>query len=224
MNDPLPAQESRFQEILLKIVTYQYTLWEDRPVDLAELREKQVLSAADFEFMTANSVKYTPRRLSDKSAEAMLAMETASGAFLESVNQNASHTVCILSVADLESAIESLLESPHPAGEILLHIRLSEHDALALSVNDLGFAFQQPDWKQHLPQLKQVAAEFGLDPMQDSVDANGHHLLAFPTPLDSTLAAQLLRQLLQRGCGLSAHHMLKCVIKHEAYGETLKER
>src|SRR4051794_26738533 len=83
MPDPndftIPPEQEQLHEILMKIVTYQKSLPDDRAVELDELQRQGVLSPSDAEFLTAHSVTYKPHRLSDYHAGDMIHMPTDDG-------------------------------------------------------------------------------------------------------------------------------------------------
>src|SRR6266516_6478789 len=76
---PIPPEQERLVEILMKIVTYQHSLSDGRAVELDELRREGVLSPADAEILSSHSVTYKPHRLSDYHTGDMLHMPTDDG-------------------------------------------------------------------------------------------------------------------------------------------------
>src|SRR5262245_11483279 len=49
----------------------------------------------------------------------------------------------------------------------LLHIEFTEHDGMGLAPEMICFNLRGEDWRQRLPAIRSVAAEFGLQPFQD---------------------------------------------------------
>src|SRR5437016_152063 len=122
-----PPEQEQLHEILMKILTYQHSLSDDRAVDLDELRREGVLSPANAEFLTSHSVTYKPHRLSDYHAGDMLHMPTNGGCVVFGPS-GPPLTKRGASLSTFQPIVESFLRLPRPQDELLLHIEFTEHD------------------------------------------------------------------------------------------------
>lgn len=211
MNEPAAPDSDRLQEMMLKVVTYQYTLWEDRPVPLAELQEKHVLSPADLEFISAYGIRYVPHRLAEANAGEMFVLADAASAPSHVLFPGSPYIQRPLTPQALGNLVETLLLSGDAPNEILLHAALPADDALAVTSNEIGFVLKQSDRQLRAERLKGVAAEHGLGPLQDTPHHGDGYLLALPTPVDPAVAGALVTDLLRRGCGLAEMETIPCV-------------
>ena len=89
-----------------------------------------------------------------------------------------------------------------PPDDLLLHIEFTERDGLGVSPGFISFGFQSAEWRERLPAIRSIAAEFGLRPWQDEV-VQSSHTLSFNISADAAQTAAATVALLSRGCGLS---------------------
>ena len=64
------------------------------------------------------------------------------------------------------------------------------------------FTFRSADWRQRLPAIRSVAAEFGFHPFQDE-EVQSCWLLTFRIAPDAAHTAAAVVALLSRGCGFT---------------------
>lgn len=197
----MPPEQEQLHEILGKILTYQHSLSDGRAVELDELRHEGVLSQADVEFLTTHSVTYKPHRLSDYHAGDMFHMPTDGGCVFIGPTGPAL-TKRRASVRDLQSIIEIVLRLPRPQDELLCHIEFTEHDGMGVAPKMICYTLQSQSWRQRLPAIRSVAAEFGLHPIQDE-ERQGSWSLTFGVEPDVVRTAAAAVGLLNRGCGFS---------------------
>jgi len=198
----IPPEQEQLHEILTKIVTYQRSLPDGRAVELDELRREGVLSPADFKFLATHSVTYKPHRLSDYHALDMLHMPTDDGACVFIGPSGPPLTKRRASLSVFQSIVESLLRLPRPPDELLLHIDFTEQDGMAVASGLICYTLQSAPWRQRLPAIRSVAAEFSLHPFQDQ-EIQGSWSLRFRLSPDVAHTAAAVVALLSRGCGLS---------------------
>ena len=202
LNDfQIPPEQEQLHEILTKIVTYQHSLSDGRAVELDELRREGVLSPADVEFLTTHSVTYKPHRLSDYHAGDMLHMPTDGGRVFIGPG-GPPLTKRHASLSELQSIVESFLRLPRPQDELLLHIEFTEHDGMGVAPEMICYTLQSAPWRQRLPAIRSVAAEFGFHPFQDE-EIQGSWLLTFRVAPDVARTAAAVVALLSRGCGFT---------------------
>lgn len=196
----IPPEQAQLHEILMKIDAYQHSLSEDRAVELDELRRKGVLSPADAEFLTSHSVTYKPHRLSDYHAGDMFHMPTDGGGcvFIGPCGPPLTKRRASLSV--LRPIIEGFLKLPRPQDELLLHIELTENDGMGVAPKMICFTLRGAPWRQRLPAIRRVAAEFGFHPLQDE-EIQGNWSLTFRIAPDTSHTAAAVVALLNHGCG-----------------------
>ncbi len=203
MPDPdasqMPPEQERIHELLMKIVAYQQSLPHDRPIELEELRREGVLEPADIEFLSSNGVIYRPHRLSDYHALDMFHMPTSDGCvFIGPAGPPLKKRRAPL--RNFQAIVESFPQLPRPRDELLLHIEFSEHDGMGVATEMIGFNFRSLHWRERLPALLTVAAEFGLRLLQDEV-LQDIHALTFTIDTDPARTATATVALLSRGCG-----------------------
>jgi len=87
-------------------------------------------------------------------------------------------------------------------GGMLLHIEFSEQDGMGVAPEMICFNFRSMHWRERLPALRVVAAEFGFRPVQDEV-VQGSHTLTYALSADTARTAAATVTLLSRGCGLA---------------------
>jgi hypothetical protein len=198
----IPPTQERLHEILLKIVTYQHSLSEGRAVELDELRREGILSAADDEFLTSNSVTYKPHRVSDYHAGDMLHMPTEEGGCVFIGPGGPPLTKRSASLSAFKPIVESFLKLPRPYDELLLHIEFTEQDGMGVAPEMLCFTMRGADWRERLPAIRRAAAESGLHPNQDE-EIQSSHMISFGVNFDAGRTATAVIELLNRGCGFS---------------------
>ena len=197
----IPPEQQQLHEILMKIVTYQHSLSDGRAVELDELRRERVLSPVDVEFLTTHSVTYKPRRLSDYRAGDMLHMPTDGGCvFIGPCGPPLTKRRASLRV--FRSIVERFLRLPRPQDELLLHIEFTEHDGMGVAPEMICYNLQSAAWRQRLPVIRSVAAEFGFQPFQDE-EIQGSWTLTFSVAPDVVRTAAAVVALLGRGCGFT---------------------
>jgi hypothetical protein len=198
----MPPEQERIHQLLTKILAYQRSLPNGRAVELDELTREGVLEPADIEFLNSSSVTYKPHRLSDYHALDMFHMPTSDGGC---VFIGPSGPVLMKRRAPLsgfQAIVESFLLLPRPRGELLLHIEFTEHDGMAIAPEMICFNFRSMDWRERLPAIRAVAAEFGFRPLQDEM-LQGSHMLSFTIFANPSETATATVALLSRGCGFA---------------------
>ena len=198
----MPPEQEQLDEILMKIVTYQHSLPDGRAVELDELNRQGVLTPANLEFLASHSVTYKPHHVSDYHARDMLHMPTEGGGcvFIGPVGPPLKKRGA--SLKDFRSVVEDFLQLSRPKNELLLHIELSEHDGMGVAPEMICFNLQSIRWRERLPAIRHVGAEFGFEPFQDQVVQNSH-TLTFRISCDAVHTAAAVVALLNRGCGLT---------------------
>ena len=202
LNDfQIPPEEEQLHEILMKIVAYQHSLSDGRAVEMEELRREGVLSPTDLEFLATHSVTYKPHRLSDYHAGDMLHMPTDDGCvFIGPGGPPLTKRHASLSV--FQSIVENFLRLPRPKDELLLHIEFTQHDGMGLAPGMICYNLQSAAWRQRLPVIRSVAAEFGFQAFQDE-EIQGSWTLTFRVAPDIVRTAEAVVALLSRGCGFT---------------------
>jgi hypothetical protein len=198
----IPLQQERLREILRKVVTYQYSLPDGRAVELEELECQGILSTDDMAFLTTASVTYKPHRVSDFHALDMFHMPTDGGGCVFIGPSGPSLIKRGAPLGIFASVVDSFLRLPRPQDELLLHIEFTEHDGMAVAAEMICFNLRGADWKQRLPAIRNVAAEFGIHPFQDE-EILGSWLLTFRITPDAAHTAAAVVALLSRGCGFT---------------------
>jgi hypothetical protein len=198
----IPPDQERLHEILMKVVTYQHSLPDGRAVELDELRREGVLSLADIEFLTSHSVTYKPHSVSDFHALDMFHMPTDDGGcvFIGPSGPPLIKRSAPLSV--FQPIVDSFLKLPRPQDELLLHIEFSEHDGMGVAPEMICFDLRGAEWRQRLPAIRGVAAEFGFHPFKDE-EIQGSWSLTFCITPDAPRTASAVSALLSRGCGFT---------------------
>ena len=197
----IPPEQERLHAILNKFVAYQCSLSDGRAVELDELRREGVLSSADVEFLTTHSVTYKPHRLSDYHASDMLHMPTDGGCVFIGPG-GPTLTKRRASLSGFQEIVESFLSLPRPQDELLLHIEFTEYDGMGVAPEVICYNLQDAAWRQRLPAIRSVAAEFGFHPFQDE-EIQGRWILTFRVAPDAARTAAAVVALLSRGCGLA---------------------
>lgn len=196
----VPPEQERIHQLLMKIVTYQRSLSDGRAVELDELKREGVLEVADIEFLNSHSVTYKPHRVSDYHALDMFHMPTSDGGCMFIGPSGPPLKKRRMPLQNFRSAVENFLNLPRPREELLLHVEFSEKDGMGVAPEMICFTFGSMEWRERLPAIRAVAAEFGFKPMQDEV-RQVNHLLTFKTGADPKLIAGATVALLSRGCG-----------------------
>jgi hypothetical protein len=202
-HDIFSGDQGRLDEILSKISAYQHSLPDGRAVELEELQRQGVLSSTDIDFMSAHSIAYKPHRVSDYHALDMLQMPTPDGGCVFvgpaglPLKKRRTH------LGEFQAVVQKFLRIPRPEDELLLHIELGKHDGMGVSPKTIVSIFGSETWRERLPAIRTVAAEFGLHPHQDEI-VQLHHLLGFDVPRDADQTATIVVALLSRGCGLTS--------------------
>lgn len=194
--------QGKLAELLGKIVAYQHSLPDGRAVELDELRCEGVLDSADMEFMATHSVTYKPHRLSDYHAGDMFHMPTPDGGCVFIGPADPPLTKRRAPLQGFQAIVESILSLPRPRDELLLHIEFTEEDGMGVSPEMIAFMFRSMHWRERLPAIRAVAAEFGFRPWQDEV-LQGSHGLTFAFSADPARTATATVALLGRGCGIA---------------------
>lgn len=198
----IPPEQEQLHEILMKIVAYQHSLPDDRAVDMDELQSKGVLSPSDAQFLRAHSVTYKPHRTSDYHAIDMLHMPTQDGGCVFIGPSGPPLTKRRVSLRDFRPVVEGVLRLPRPQDELLLHIEFTEHDGMGVAPEMICFTFRGAEWRQRLPAIRGVAAEFGFLPLQDEEIQNSW-MLGFRIAPEPARTAAAVVALLNRGCGFT---------------------
>lgn len=204
-DDKVPPEQEQLHEILMKIVAYQFSLSDDRAVGLDELRSNGILSAADMDFLISRSVTYKPHRLSEYHAMDMFQMPLATGGCMfvgpcwPKPKRFTKHRAPL---GDFRPIVENFLQLPLPRDELLLHVEFTEHDGMGIAPGMITFIFGSIRFRERLPALRAVGAEFGFSPLQDEV-VQGNHVLTFTICVDADEAAAATIAFLGRGCGFT---------------------
>jgi len=186
----------------MKITEYQRSLPDGRAVELAELQRQGILSSADIDFMSAHSVVYKPHRTSDYHATDMLYMPLKEGGCVFTGPSARMPIKRRIQLREFQTVVQNFLRIPRPDDELLLHIEFAENDGLAVSPECIIFLFGSDCWRERLPSIRSVGAEFGFAPLQDGVVQN-RHILSFRIPRDADRTSAAVVALLSRGCGLT---------------------
>jgi hypothetical protein len=196
----MPPQQERLNEILMKVVTYQHSLPGGRAVELEELEREGVLSPDDLAFLTAHAITYKPHRISDFHALDMFHMPTDDGGcvFIGPGGPPLKKRSAILGV--FAPVVDSFLRLPRPQDELLLHVEFTEHDGMGVAPEMICFTLRSANWRQRLPAIRSVAAEFGFNPFQDE-EVQSSWSLTFRIAPDAAQTAAAVVALLSRGCG-----------------------
>ncbi len=198
---PSPELE-QLNQILAKIMVYQHSLPDGRPVELDELQRQGVLSSADLDFLKQRSVSYKPHRLSDYHALDTLEMPTKEGCIFIGPggpplkNRSAK-------LRDFQAVVQNFLTLPRPKDELLLHIQFAPaDDGVGVSPGHACFIFKSEQRRNKVPAIRSVARDLGLSSRQD-VDIQDAHILAFDLSSDPNQTTAAVAALLSRGCGFS---------------------
>jgi hypothetical protein len=197
----IPPEQEQLNQILAKIMAYHDSLPQDRAVDLDELLDKGVLSASDAEFLKSRSITYKPHRCSDYHAGDMFQMPTEDGCvFIGPTGPPLKKRRAQLSA--FQPIVENFLRLPRPQDELLLHIEITGHDGMGVAPEMICFTLHGEEWRQRLPAIRSVAAEFGILPFQDQ-EVQGSWCLIFRFGPDVARTAAAVVALLRRGCGFA---------------------
>jgi hypothetical protein len=198
----IPREQERLHEILVKVVGHQHSLPDGRAVELEELERNGILARDDMAFLTAHSVTYKPHRISDFHALDMFHMPTDDGGcvFIGPGGPPLTKRSALLAV--FAPLVDSFLRLPRPQDELLLHIEFTEHDGMGVAPEMICFTLRSADWRQRLPAIRSVAAEFGFHPFQDE-EVQSSWSLSFRIAPNAAHTAAAVVALLSRGCGFT---------------------
>jgi hypothetical protein len=101
---------------------------------------------------------------------------------------------------DFRPIVENFLRLPLPQKELLLHIEFTEHDGMAVAPQLIIFNFASTQCRAMLPDVRTLARQLGLSPIQDEV-VQESHTLTYRNCLDAVQTAAATITLLSRGCG-----------------------
>ncbi len=198
--DARPEQR-RLSGIVAKVLGYQHSLPDGRAVRLEELQQQGILSPDDIAFIADHSVTYKPHALSDFHTIDMFHMPTDDGCvFTGPTGPPLTKRTASLDV--FQAIVESFLRLPRPQDELLLHIEFSEHAGMAVAPRMICFTLRGASWRQRLPAIRTVAAEFGLRAFQDE-EIQGSWTLTLQTVPEVARTAAATVALLSRGCGFA---------------------
>ena len=199
----MPPDQERILQLVMKVVAYQHSLLDGRAIELDELRREGVLEPADIEFLNSSGVAYKPHRLSDYHALDMFHMPTSDGGCVFIGPGGPPLKRRRVPLQNFQAIVESFLQLPRPRDELLLHIEfIGHHDGMGVAPEMICFNFRSMHWRERLPGIRSVAAEFGFRPLQDEV-LQGSHALTFTIGADSARTAAATVALLGRGCGFA---------------------
>jgi len=199
----IPPEQEKLSELLMKIVVYQHSLSDGRAVELDELRREGVLAPGDIEFLSSHSVTYKPHRLSDYHGLDMFHMPISDGGCVFIGPSGPPLTKRRAPLRDFQPIVERFLQLPGPRDELLLHIEFTEHDdGMGVAPEMICFNFRSTNWRERLPAIRAVGAEFAFSPLQDEV-LQGSHMLTFTICADAARIAIATVALLSRGCGFT---------------------
>jgi uncharacterized repeat protein (TIGR04138 family) len=186
-------------EILRKIVVYQHSLPDGRAVELEELRQKEVLSPADFEFMRAHSVTYEPRRR-NAFRGTTLSIPNESGCRVVGVSGRKAQKRTI-PLRDFQAVVEDFLQLPPTDEGSWLLVHFSTYDGVSVDPKCIRFNFRDSQWQARIPAIRKVAVEHGLAPRLRN-EANEPWHLSLAITSDAAHTAAVFVSLLRIGCGL----------------------
>lgn len=192
MADSDDSNAGRLGEILMKVVAYQRSLSDGRAVELEELRDKGILSADDLAFLSTHSVTYKPHRVSDFHALDMFHMPTEGGGCVFIGPSGPPLTKRHAPLSAFAAIVESFLRLPRPQEELLLHIEFTDDDGMGVAPELITFTLSSADWRQRLPAIRKVAAEFGFHPFQDEESQSKWILTFNVTPEPAHTAAAVV--------------------------------
>lgn len=198
----IPPEQERLNEILVKVVVYQHSLTDGRAPELEELERAGILSSDDIAFFIAHSVTYKPHQLSDYHAGDMFHMPTDDGGCVFIGPCGPPLTKRNVQLAVFAPVVDSFLRLPKPQNELLLYVEFTEDDGMGVAPEMICFTLRTADWRQRLPAIRRVAAEFGFHPFQDE-EVQRNWLLAFRVGPDAAHTAAAVVALLSRGCGFT---------------------
>ena len=201
LGDFFSGNHRKLGEILGKIVAFQRSLPDDRPIELDELVREGVLSPEDIDFMSANEVKYKPHRRSDYHTMDMLQMKTGSGCLFTGP-AGAPSTNRRARLSEFQSIVHNFLLIPRPKDELLLHIQLAQNDGMGVSPGFLSFTLRSDKWRARLDFIRAAATELGVSSFQDN-EVQGRSALSYRTSVNAEEQAAVVMALLGRGCGLT---------------------
>jgi hypothetical protein len=206
MSDPdqyqIPDEQLKLTDLVSKIEAYQRSIRDSHAVELDELQREGILTTADMEFLNSHSVTYKPHRLSDYHRTDMFHMPTEDGGCVFIGPTHPPLTKRRARLRDFRQIVENFLQLPRPQEELLLHVEFTGEDCMSVAPEMICFAFRSEHWRERLPVIRTVAAEFGLPPFQDEV-IQGRHMLTFTIDMDTARIATATVDLLNRGCGLA---------------------
>ena len=198
----MPPEQEKLHEILMKILTYQHSLANDRAVELEELCRDGVLSPAEADYLASHSVTYKPHRLSDYHAGDMLHMPLESGGCVFIGPCGPPLTKRRAPLSAFQPIVENFLKLPRPQDELLLHIEFTELDGMGVAPHMICFNLKSTEWRRRLPAIRGAAAEFASRPLQDE-EIQGSWSLTFHIAPDAQRTSAAVIALLNRGCGLT---------------------
>lgn len=198
----IPPEQERIHQLLMKVVAYQHSLPGGRAVELDELQREGILEPADVEFLNSNSVTYKPHRVSDYHAQDMFHMPTSDGGCVFIGPSGPPLKKRRMPLQNFQAALENILNLHRPREELLLHIEFTQKDGMAVAPEMLCFTFGSMEWRERLPAIRAVAAEFGFGPLQDEL-IQGSHVLTYTAGADPARIATGTVVLLARGCGFA---------------------
>jgi hypothetical protein len=197
------AERLRVSDILMKVVAYQRSLADGRAVDLEELQRKGVLSAEDIEFLSINSVTYTPHRVAEYyHALDMFQMPTADGGCVAIGPNPPTPTKRTARFSAFKTMLERFLSRPKPADALLLHVEFTETDTMGVAPGAIFFTFGSAAWRVRLPAIRSVATGLGLTSAQDEL-VEGTHTLIYAIGQDTARTVEAAVTFLSRGFGLT---------------------
>jgi hypothetical protein len=199
----MPPEQERLNKILMKVVAHQHSLPDGRAVELEELEREGILSPDDMAFLNAHSVTYKPHRVSDFHALDMFHMPTDDGGCVFFGPVGPPPTKRSAPLGAFASVVDSFLRLPRPQDELLLHIEFAEHNGMGVAPEIICFNLRGADWRQRLPAIRSVAAEFGFSPFQDE-EVQSSWSLTYRIAADAAHTAAAVVALLSRGCGFNS--------------------
>lgn len=186
----------------MKVHSYQHSLPDGRAVELDELEREGILSPEDRAFLVANSVTYKPHRLSDFHCLDMFHLPTENGGCVFIGPSAPPLRKRRVPLKGFSLVVESFLKLPRPKDELLLHIEFTDHDGMGVAPEMICFTLRGANWRQRLPAIRSVAAEFGFQPFQDE-EVQCSWSLTFRIAVDPVHLAKSVVALLSRGCGFT---------------------
>lgn len=197
----MPQEQEELMKILTKITSYQHSLSDGRAVELEELRQKHVLSAADLDFLASHNVTFTPHKVSDFHSLDTLHMPTKEGCvFIGPSGPPLKKRTVMLK--EFQPIVERFLQLLRPRKELLLHIEFTKEDGMGVSPNFVCFTLKSGLWRNRVVNIVGSASQLGWRVLQNN-EVQGNHVLSFNVDCEGARLSTDVVTLLKLGCGFT---------------------